>query len=107
MGWCSWGLPGGERYRDGWEGQQNTWQLGLRAQRGLAFGFPSLLWILFWGLSLRRTCPLSLGLGRNPGILNGGGCVPVAYVAYSELRALLMMPACLPHPTLGFKSGGP
>lgn len=67
------GLPGEEQYRGSWEGQQNTWQLGLRGQRGLAFGFPSLLWILFWGLSLRRTRPLSLGLGRNPGILNGGG----------------------------------
>lgn len=35
------------------------------------------------------------------------GSVPVACVAYSELRALLMMPACLPQSTLGFKSGGP
>lgn len=67
------GLPGGEQYRDSWEGQQNTWQPGLRGKQCLVFGFPSPLWILFWELSLRRTRPLSLGLGRNPGMFNGGG----------------------------------
>lgn len=66
------GLPGGEQHRDSWARRQNTWQPRLCGQQGLAFGFPLLLWILFWGLTLGRTHPLSLGLGRNPGMLNGG-----------------------------------
>lgn len=37
------GLPGGEQQRDSWQRQQNTWQLGLCGQQGLAFGFPLLL----------------------------------------------------------------